>query len=1072
MGEAALVNKVASSTPASNTGPCTSCPTEGLPILFTRYAVVPKAVSLNLPGPCAKPYLDPADAKKLALKESHHALRTLRAGFVYLYYQVPDTGQWRWFCYMSTPKGMLREIPINTQGPMLPEEIPCNRKEHRVKAAIIALQKPEQIEKVYIAFAEHHWLPETRERYAKALKGKGDSPLKKRFIEFSPAAWMAKPEQDGAMVYTQGHNQIVEYYEANPLDRQFKNGYYEYHSRSGQYLELQQHMNTLKPGRGAVIALPDPIGCAMELNLARLAVFKDFSEYVGDPNVAWKLRTSEVIEGLREVMKRQAVAEVEEEDKKDKKAPAQNSTTMTRGKSARIVGKTSDKLGDLEDHYNKKKLNDFRTEYKKRATDADAVLKVLDADYCAWVTSESFACALEDYLDNHICDAYFYSEAICMTHEGGALTEKSQKMWQEMLDRAATDPKHYVTQSILSKQDDWLKAFEDADPMTIGKHLGDAGTVSKLYDILKNTVESFVSSQEKSLIHQISANPNEYNSRLLNTTTGVVSGLSASTRQIAGQSHTDASAAAQQAMSDAVKKLEDTQRKLGLAFSSIAYDSSAVMLTIDLNMDEWRTAMMREFMRNLDGVSRQASDKLSALALAAKLRLPPSSAMADVPIPFTFWILEPADKLIKKLESIFGKTAEISTGAAAKTLRKYRQIKVIGHNLREGARQLAQARIPSQVLAPLAVAAATQLSRNSAAMLKSKEVHFSGAALLFQAYALRAAIDDWGKKSGWKHEDATWTMVSGAIGVAGASLELYAKGTITKKGDAAKVFRGTVSAELVVKIAGRVSAGASFVDAVQGTIRASTYFKQGDKDAGVITGFGAAAALGAGVASWAIAGGSAAFFSASTIFGPVGWLVVAIGIGLFCAYMTFMLEDKPVQIWLDRCIFGNHGRIEGPFPSLKHEMDGLELLGRQLVVEVEWEDVALDLVADKISVVVKRPPKQGDALFLGLVVSGPGGQRRALPWIQGVPPSTPLPYPAVFENKAGAIPIGQHPDLFHDRDPSAETKGEKPEEWIWVTKQAWLLNTRMFQTGVVYLRYFPDASKLDEYYDDELKVKD
>lgn len=371
MSVSALITQVAASTPAANNDTCTTCPTSGLPILLTRYAVVPNSVDLSLPSQCGNPYLDPADSKNIHLKEMRYALRTLREGYVYLYLPIPDSSQWRWMRYMVSPQGMLREVPIAQSGPQKPAEIVCHREGHNVRAAIIALDQPEKIDTAYIAYSEHWWSEKTLNRYAGALKGK-DEKAKQRFVKFHPAAWIINPSgQAGVMVHAQGHNRIAEYYEPQALERKFEGGYYDYLNRRGQYASLRQHMDTMKAGRGAVIALPDPIGCAMELNTARLRVYGEYADYVGDPKTAWKQSTAVVIEGLRNSLKEQAVAEV---DATAKKHRSQNPRGIIRSaeqkaklRQSKIDTKIEDKIDDIEDFYYEDARQSFLKEYKQKA---------------------------------------------------------------------------------------------------------------------------------------------------------------------------------------------------------------------------------------------------------------------------------------------------------------------------------------------------------------------------------------------------------------------------------------------------------------------------------------------------------------------------------------------------------------------------------------------------------------------------------------------------------------------------------------------------------------------------------
>lgn len=1083
MNESDLVAKVAASTPAANNDQCTTCPTSGLPILLARYAVVPNSVNLTLPGPCKNPYLDSSDAKKIQIKETRYALRTLREGYVYLYLQIPETTQWRWMRYMVSPQGMLREVPIAQKGPQKPAEINCYRDGHNIKAAIIALEQPEKIGKAYIAYSEHWWNEKKLQHYAKALESE-DPKAKQRFVEFYPAAWMITPNgQPGAMLHAQGHNQIAEYYEPQPLKNKFTGSFYDYHCRRGQYLNLRQHMDAMKAGRGAVIALPDPIGCVMELNTIRLRVYGDYHDYVGDPETAWKQSTAVLIEGLRNNMKEQAVSEVDTAEAK-KRRP-QNPRGLIRTaeikakiRQSKIESIIEDKFDDIEDFYDEEARQNFLKEYKQKAEETKAKLERIDSDYQAWMESESYAAVkLGDYDVDDFYDKQAYAEVTSRTLAGGALTEKSRQMWETMLARTATDKRHYALRAILLNQENWLQAFDQAAPMTVGDYFKDVGTVGKLYGIACNVGDS---TEGKAALAQFGSNLNQHTAPLVTIVQGAITAVTVDIRRTVSDGLTEAGTAAQQAMIDATDKLDRLSVKLGLAYSHVALETSVVVLKIDLTVDEWRRAVLSEIQRNTRQFARKAERGFAELALAAQLRVPPGSTMANTLLPFTFWVADKGDALAKKLAQIFGSTVEIATDAAATVTKgagrvlkaapaSVRTVQIVAHNLARSTRLLAH--IPQQIAASRAITAAASLTRNTTILLKSGDVALAGVALGFQIYALRSAIDDYGKQSGWRHDDASWAIGSAAMGVTGVTMEIVGKGAMAIKGHGAKLIG--ISATVLIRWGGYAGAGASFVEGVQLSIRASTLGKQGDIDAKRYTASAAAMAFGAGIASIAIASGGTAFFSATFVLGPVGWLVACIGLGLFFSYMAFVTQDRPLQIWLDRSIFGHHKRSEGPFTSLPQERDAFEMLAKQLVAEVFWFDTPFNTLTDDVDITIKRPAHRNDAVLFGFVVHGPGGRRRIRPFSQSDSYSGPLPWPQALSEGPSAPALYTHPEINHIKnDDNIKVTGETKDTQIVAIHETWQVDNTLFQAAEIHIRYFPDVKNTNEYYDDMLRVED
>ena len=71
-----------SAAPTMCQNPCETCAKAGLPILLTRYALMPKEIN----APKLAGNLDAADLKKVPLGSSaHYGLRLLRSGYVYVF---------------------------------------------------------------------------------------------------------------------------------------------------------------------------------------------------------------------------------------------------------------------------------------------------------------------------------------------------------------------------------------------------------------------------------------------------------------------------------------------------------------------------------------------------------------------------------------------------------------------------------------------------------------------------------------------------------------------------------------------------------------------------------------------------------------------------------------------------------------------------------------------------------------------------------------------------------------------------------------------------------------------------
>jgi hypothetical protein len=182
----------------------------GLAILPVRYAVVPKTMSNAMPPGIVGP-----GVMDIALTAHHYSLRTLREGWLYLFYEKGARGSNYWEAYRVTEDGRLwkQTIPV----PSVPNTDPaCAQGGGAVPMDVISIEKPEKATRVFIAFSEYPWIKEVFQKYATDAKLRGE-----RMQVIMPASWiqsgsgmfgMKKGEAGHATVATQaGIDQIVEY---------------------------------------------------------------------------------------------------------------------------------------------------------------------------------------------------------------------------------------------------------------------------------------------------------------------------------------------------------------------------------------------------------------------------------------------------------------------------------------------------------------------------------------------------------------------------------------------------------------------------------------------------------------------------------------------------------------------------------------------------------------------------------------------------------------------------------------------------------------------------------------------
>lgn len=182
----------------------------GLAILPVRYTVVPKTMSNAMPAGINGP-----GVIDVALTEHHYGLRTLREGWLYLFFEKGARGSNYWEVYRVTEDGRLwkQTLPLPSEPKTHPA---CAQGGGAVPMDVIAIEKPEKATRVFIAFSEYPWSKGAFDRYTTDAKVRSE-----RMQVIMPATWigtgngmfgMKKGEHGHATVATQAAiDLIVEY---------------------------------------------------------------------------------------------------------------------------------------------------------------------------------------------------------------------------------------------------------------------------------------------------------------------------------------------------------------------------------------------------------------------------------------------------------------------------------------------------------------------------------------------------------------------------------------------------------------------------------------------------------------------------------------------------------------------------------------------------------------------------------------------------------------------------------------------------------------------------------------------
>ncbi|MBR8233188.1 hypothetical protein K6W26_25380 [Burkholderia sp. AU42008] len=142
-----------------------------MPILLARYGIAPEKAFMARPGspPVTRPAPkaassvgDPTPAIALGrTAEAHYTVRSLRGGYVYVYYEVGKS----WEAYAVDDEGKLAQVSVDSYMPpdVKPFHQGCMQNMQKVaSAALVTIRDPKTAGKVWFGFSDAWWTPAVR----------------------------------------------------------------------------------------------------------------------------------------------------------------------------------------------------------------------------------------------------------------------------------------------------------------------------------------------------------------------------------------------------------------------------------------------------------------------------------------------------------------------------------------------------------------------------------------------------------------------------------------------------------------------------------------------------------------------------------------------------------------------------------------------------------------------------------------------------------------------------------------------------------------------------------------------
>ncbi|NMV41929.1 hypothetical protein HGR00_28845 [Ralstonia insidiosa] len=266
----------------------------------------------------------------------HYVLRTLRTGYLYLFYDKNARGPKQWECYAVGDDGSLtRQLTPQSAQPQSTPVLQCSRHgANNTQVHYLVIEHPEKCGATWIAYSEHKWSDETIAAY------EANSKLRnKRMQTIQPAAMAAGAKHShGQIAAKAALESVLEYAQARsvePLpfnppvstlsnengtcirDGQFEqmSTRYPWYLRTGMAESTVKHMENRgkgedKPSKPHVLALWDAMGIAHELNGFRNDAAGWIKKY-GDER-ALQISALNLYDGLKSVLEDSAQIRGEE----------------------------------------------------------------------------------------------------------------------------------------------------------------------------------------------------------------------------------------------------------------------------------------------------------------------------------------------------------------------------------------------------------------------------------------------------------------------------------------------------------------------------------------------------------------------------------------------------------------------------------------------------------------------------------------------------------------------------------------------------------------------------------------
>jgi hypothetical protein len=813
----------------TETKKCEFCDKRGLPLLLVREAVTDAGKGAPLSNEAQI---------ELASAAAHYTKRLVRSGYVNVY----DEARKRWEAYFVTRDGFYFKLMLLKPGvaPVVPAKpFNCPDQGHSELASCITVSDPKHASTVWIGFSDALWTDAVR-------RANEDAAYRKRhMVAIDVKAALAGHPSPHSRPIAQLPAVVAEYaLTANVAKEALGWGPFQLNLRQDKAKSLVDAFDAMRPGKGLIVTLPDPVGIVQEL----AALMKHSLErFMDGPQYRRRVAASAAINQIESAIKRQG--EISEIDAAEDLANEQirlNPLGHAFLKSERhatekirqvTVPQLTRNANSSWEKYAKKFDNLKKTEWErsfnaKLAAHDKRCIAPLALNHVSWMKSSAMISYFEcNYDDSSVQSGLVYTKVVTNCISSTQDKRACSILYGEWLEGSIDDHKNFLLRGMVFNL---KKVSDEVKKATEAGNVNNATQVN--IDWLKQLPWDNVLAIYTSALKRVSEGAQEISAQLLVVVAGPISRM--------------------------LGKIIDGTARIRAGFIGLGLVAGHPIVLCEIVGGKQK---FREYVvKTLQQTSGEnvAKNKMHTAVGKELKRLEVHGAPMDGNTQKRWFIIADKEVLTAMPD---GLTPNQKADWMAKSLRTVQQI--------------------------------DDLNLNRWRFVINSGVRFGVVAGLLQAASLTKLIADEEKALANESIDAKMRMYAGMTAVASTTADVL--GNLLEKRAIQGLPFGQGLAEgagiFISRWAGRAAIFAGFLVAALDIAKAVGSFKEEQAGLGYL--YIASAVFGAG-ATVAIA--SVTLLGAAAI--PVIGLLVLLLIGV--ALIIEYIKDNPVQDWLERCPWG------------------------------------------------------------------------------------------------------------------------------------------------------------------------